>query len=96
MKTQPFLPVFCYNKVKRYILYAEKEIHMAKQKNARFVEVYSQKGQGKTKILVDMATGVNYMFVWEDNGFSAAGGLTPLLNPDGTPVVTPPETFLPN
>ena len=68
---------------------------MAKQKSSRFVEVYTQKGPGKVKILVDMVTGVNYLFTWDDNGFSAAGGLTPLLNADGTPIVTPPETFLP-
>ena len=36
-------------------------------------------------ILVDSVTGVNYLFVSE--GY--AGGLTPLLNRDGTPVVTP-------
>ncbi len=62
---------------------------------ARFVEVYSQKVAGKTKILVDMVTGVNYIFHSESEGYGASGGLTPLLNPDGTPVVTPPEMFQP-
>ena len=62
---------------------------------ARFVEVYSQKIAGKTKILVDMVTGVNYIFHSESEGYGAAGGLPPLLNPDGTPVVTPPEMFQP-
>jgi hypothetical protein len=62
---------------------------------ARFVEVYSQKVAGKTKILVDMVTGVNYIFHSESEGYGASGGLKPLLNPDGTPVVTPPEMFQP-
>ena len=66
---------------------------MAKNNVSRFVEIYTQKAPGVTKILVDMATGVNYMFHIESGGYS--GGLTPLLNPDGTPVVTPPETILP-
>ena len=37
------------------------------------------------KIIVDTETGVNYLF-WSQ-GY--AGGLTPLLNKDGTVVVTP-------
>lgn len=36
-------------------------------------------------IIVDTETGVNYLFY--KAGY--AGGLTPLLNSDGTPVVTP-------
>ena len=40
------------------------------------------------KIYVDTVTGVNYLFVAE--GY--AGGLTPLLGPDGKPVVTPTGT----
>ena len=36
-------------------------------------------------IWVDRQTGVNYLFV--QSGYS--GGLTPLLNRDGTPIVTP-------
>lgn len=40
------------------------------------------------KIYVDTATGVNYLFIAE--GY--AGGLTPLLGPDGKPVVTPVGT----
>ena len=53
---------------------------MAKEK--RFIKTYSQMG---VQILVDRQTGVNYLFV--ASGY--AGGLTPLLNRDGTPVVTP-------
>ena len=53
----------------------------------RFVQIYSQ-GSGFTtsvQIWVDRETGVNYL--WQSSGY--AGGLTPLLKPDGTPVVTP-------
>ncbi len=52
----------------------------------RFVKVYSQ-GAGTlfgTEIWVDKETGVNYVFHFQD----AAGGLTPLLDRDGKPVVT--------
>ena len=55
---------------------------MAK-KEERFVKVYSE-NLGSEVILVDRMTGVNYLFVC--SGY--AGGLTPLLNRDGTPVIT--------
>ena len=57
---------------------------MAK-KDKRFIEVYSEDGMTISKVLVDRQTGVNYLF--HASGY--AGGLTPLLKPDGTPVVTP-------
>lgn len=50
----------------------------------RFVKVYSQGTLDVTEIFVDRETGVNYIFRASGN----AGGLTPLLNRDGTPVVT--------
>ena len=56
---------------------------MAK-KEERFVKVHSE-NLGSEMILVDKVTGVNYLFV--SSGY--AGGLTPLLNRDGTPIVTP-------
>ena len=56
---------------------------MAK-KQERFIKVHSE-NLGSEIILVDRQTGVNYLFV--ANGY--AGGLTVLLNRDGTPVVTP-------
>ena len=60
---------------------------MAK-KEKRFVKVYSQ-SMGSEMIFVDRETGVNYLFV--SSGY--AGGLTVLLNRDGTPVITPlPKT----
>ena len=59
---------------------------MAKQDN-RFLKIYSQgNGFGSlNEIWVDKRTGVNYLF--HASGY--AGGLTPLLNADGKPVVTP-------
>ena len=56
---------------------------MAK-KNERFIIVHSE-NMGSQQILVDRVTGVNYLFV--ASGY--AGGLSPLLNRDGSVVVTP-------
>ena len=59
---------------------------MRKKKETRFVRVYMDSTLGGTnEILVDKETGVNYLY--HSAGYS--GGLTPLLNSDGTPVVTP-------
>ncbi len=59
---------------------------MAKKDN-RFICTYSQSSLSgpNVQILVDKVTGVNYVF--QQSGY--AGGLTPLLKADGTPVVTP-------
>lgn len=51
----------------------------------RFEEVYSQGTLTVTEIWVDRETGVNYIFHASGN----AGGLTPLLDKDGRPVITP-------
>ena len=40
--------------------------------------------QGSTEIWVDRETGINYLF--HVGGYG--GGMTPLLNRDGTPVIT--------
>ena len=53
----------------------------------RFVKIYSQGVANITEIWVDTETGVNYVF--HAAGYS--GGLTPLLDKDGKPVVTPIE-----
>ena len=53
-------------------------------KDSRFVKVYSDGAFGSNEIWVDKVTGVNYLF--HASGY--AGGLTPLLNRDGTPVIT--------
>ena len=54
-------------------------------KSERFEKVYSQGSMTVTEIWVDKETGVNYIF--HKNGY--AGGLTPLLDKDGKPVITP-------
>lgn len=57
----------------------------------RFIKTYSQGGFANPlinplmQIWVDKQTGVNYL--WTASGY--AGGLTPLLNRDGSPVITP-------
>lgn len=56
---------------------------MAKEK--RFEKVYSQGALEGIEIWVDKETGVNYLF--RQSGY--AGGITPLLDRDGKPVVTP-------
>ncbi len=55
------------------------------KKTHRFERIYLDGRLASTSILVDRETGVNYLFV--QGGYS--GGLTPLLNRDGTVVVTP-------
>ena len=53
--------------------------------NKRFEKTYSQGALNTTEIWVDRETGVNYIFHCSGN----AGGLSPLLDRDGKPVVTP-------
>lgn len=55
------------------------------QTEDRFVKTYSQGVMNVMEIWVDKQTGVNYLY--HTSGY--AGGLTPLLKPDGTPVITP-------
>ena len=50
----------------------------------RFVKVYSQGTLDALTIFVDRETGVNYLF----NKVGYAGGLTPLLDQEGKPVIT--------
>ena len=54
-------------------------------KNVRFEKVYTQRGMTVTEIWVDKETGVNYVF--HVNGY--AGGMTPLLDRDGKPIISP-------
>ena len=54
-------------------------------KNVRFEKVYSQKGMSIMEIWVDKETGVNYVF--HASGY--AGGMTPLLDRDGKPIISP-------
>lgn len=53
----------------------------------RFEKVSSQGKLNITEIWRDKETGVNYLF--HKDGY--AGGLTPLLDKDGKPVVTPAQ-----
>ena len=58
---------------------------MAK-KEKRFLLIHSESAALQdTQIWVDRETGVNYL--WHSSG--NAGGLTPLLRADGTPVISP-------
>jgi len=54
-------------------------------KDERFVRIYQQGKWTTFEIWVDKVTGVNY--IYRQSGYS--GGLTPLLDKDGKPVVTP-------
>ena len=51
----------------------------------RFEMVYRQGPMNVTEIWVDTETGVNYMF--QQGGY--AGGLTPLLDREGKPIISP-------
>lgn len=51
----------------------------------RFKKTYSQGTIEVVEIWVDVETGANYMF--RKSGY--AGGLTPLLDKEGKPVITP-------
>ena len=51
----------------------------------RFEKVYSQGALNTMEIWIDKETGVNYLF--HASGY--AGGLTPLLDRNGEPVVSP-------
>lgn len=54
-------------------------------KNERFEKVYTQGVMTLTEIWVDKETGVNYLYHQDGYG----GGMTPLLDRDGKPVVSP-------
>lgn len=56
-------------------------------RDGRFETVYKEDNaltKGLKLVIVDKKTGVNYLFV--QSGY--AGGLTPLLDADGKPVIT--------
>ena len=58
---------------------------MAAKENNRFVKICAQGALVQTEIWVDTVTGVQYLFHRDGN----ASGLTPLLGPDGKPVIAP-------
>ena len=53
--------------------------------NDRFEKVYSQGAMNVTEIWIDKESGVNYLH--HASGYS--GGLTPLLDWEGKPVISP-------
>ena len=55
------------------------------KKEKRFVKVSCDGAFGNNEIWVDRETGVNYFY--HSGGYG--GGITPLLNRDGTPIITP-------
>ena len=54
-------------------------------KEDRFEKIHGEGVVNVSEIWVDKKTGVNYLFHASGN----SGGLTVLLNRDGTPVITP-------
>ena len=56
---------------------------MAK-KQERFEKTYTQGVSSVVEIWVDKETGVNYLYCYGGYG----GGLTPLLDKDGKPIIT--------
>ena len=58
---------------------------LAAKEHNRFVKLYAQGALVQTEIWVDTVTGVQYLFHRDGN----ASGLTPLLGPDGKPVIAP-------
>jgi len=53
-------------------------------KDKRFKKIYGQGAIDNIEIWLDLETGVNYMF--KSSGY--AGGLTPLLDVNGKPIIT--------
>ncbi|WP_165211277.1 DUF6440 family protein [Streptococcus tangpeifui] len=62
---------------------------MKSSKDKRFKKIFSERAamNNITEIWIDCKTGVNYLW----HSASSGGGLTPLLDKDGQPVVTPVE-----
>ena len=57
-------------------------------KEERFVRIYSQRTALRaTEILVDMVTGVNYLY----HAWTNTGGMSVMLDKDGKPVVSGPD-----
>ena len=57
---------------------------MGKESN-RFEKIYTQGAINVSEIWVDKKTGVNYLF----HASGQSGGLTPLLDRDGKPIISP-------
>lgn len=59
------------------------------KENERFVKIYKQGVVSIMEIWIDKETGVNYLY--HEDGYS--GGLTPLLDRDGRPVISNPNEW---
>ncbi|MDE5937319.1 MAG: xylan 1,4-beta-xylosidase [Ruminococcus sp.] len=59
------------------------------KENERFIKIYKQGVLSITEIWIDRETGVNYLY--HEDGYS--GGLTPLLDRDGRPVISSPSEW---
>jgi len=59
------------------------------RQDERFIRIYSKGVSNVNEIWIDRETGVNYYF----HAAGYAGGLTPLLDKDGKPVVTDAYTL---
>lgn len=57
--------------------------------NERFERIYEQGVLNVMEIWVDKETGVNYLFHYAGEG----GGMTPLLDREGKPVITPIRNY---
>ena len=79
---RPFLYEIFHVEKGVFVLFNSKEEYI--MANKRFESVYSQGAINVTEIWVDNETGVNYLF--HTNG--AGGGLTPLLDREGKPVIS--------
>jgi len=63
-----------------------KDSEKNKGSQKRFEEILSENGVASgNRIIVDKETGVHYLFSW--GGY--AGGITPLLDRDGKPIIKP-------
>ncbi len=58
-------------------------------KSKRFETIYKQGAVETYRVIVDRETGVNYLFT--SSGY--AGGLAPLLDRNGNPVITPVSNY---
>ena len=59
-------------------------VSLSKMSEKRFEKVYSQGAIDVMEVWVDKETGVNYLYHYSGN----SGGLTPLLDREGKPVIT--------
>lgn len=79
---RPFLYEMFHVEKGVFVLFNSKEEYIMADK--RFEKVYSQGTMTVSEIWIDKETGVNYLF--HASGY--AGGLTPLLDREGKPVIS--------